>query len=721
MSQDEAGRVALRTHGVALGLAGGVGPGKIPKVPAAKAAAEAEMRASFGRAIERDVQQGNIAPEALRPEQAALRAEAAGAPPVEPPRPPRDLTPPPEEPTFAGNIRLSKYVDEDVKDVLIQTHDADPVSFEEARRGVKPDEAVRAMAVEAGGKVDDLIKRWNPGQAENAETIFAVRGALKAKTKEVAGLGRAIREGDDSTATLVKFQRSLEEQRRVQEVAAGLTAESGRSLRQFRMDVDEILLSGDEGKTRKLLEKLGGRERTEELAGALAKIDPNDEQAMFNFLRNAQKPELNDYLIELWYNSILSAPPSHIANIATNAFMTAKEPFSRGIAAAIEAPIAAAQRRPRERFFGEFGAALNGIGQGLPEGVRKWLYMMKNGYSFDEVVRLDLRKTQAFKGKLGAVINAPTRELAGADALFRAVNYSASLNANAYRMASKEGLKGTALGERVAQLVANPPESLMTEAGNISKYNVFQADPGKFTEKLIGIRNAEVMLPVLGKTQPVRFAMPFLHTPMNLLKVGLEHSPLGLANPKMWSNALKRDPHFSDQASRVAQGSAVAAAIGVLVGQDIVDVVGEAPVGAADRDRFYAEGKIPYSVRFGKPGNPYHGFQKWEPLNQSLSQVAAVVDAVRSGRDITQVDKLAEKAVMTISRNFVSQTYMSGLSDLLDAMSDWERYGGQFLERTATGFLFPSGALRTATRAGDTTVRQPEGLGEAAMAQIPGL
>jgi hypothetical protein len=251
----------------------------------------------------------------------------------------------------------------------------------------------------------------------------------------------------------------------------------------------------------------------------------------------------------------------------------------------------------------------------------------------------------------------------------------------------------------------------MDEAGNLAAYRVFQAPPGKLTRLISEARNADI-----GKgIRPLQFVMPFIQTPANLLKYGLERSPAGLLNPKMWQNVAAKSPEAADQLGRAIVGSTVAAALGMYAADG--KITGAVPSTPAERDAFYRSGKQPYAIQIGDKWVPY---SKLEPFNQPLSQVAAVVQAVKSGKTAPQ--DVAGQVAATIAQNMVSQTYLSGLSDLMNAMQDPERYGSNVLERVGVAMAVPfSAATRTAAQTLDPTIRNPKGLGEELKASIPGL
>jgi hypothetical protein len=213
----------------------------------------------------------------------------------------------------------------------------------------------------------------------------------------------------------------------------------------------------------------------------------------------------------------------------------------------------------------------------------------------------------------------------------------------------------------------------------------------------------------------LRFIVPFVTTPTNVLKYGLERSPAGWANPQLWKNLANKSPEAADQIARAGIGSMLAAGIATYAADG--KITGAAPSNAAERDRFYREGKQPYAVLIG---DQWVSYQRLEPLNQAFSQVAAVVNAVNSGDDKGALE-MANQVGTDIGKNLLSQTFVTGLNDFLLAMTEPERYGSQFIERTASSLVPFSSLQRTAAYALDPTIRRPEGVAERVMATIPGL
>ena len=648
---------------------------------------------------------------------AVASPSAGGRPPTPPgpPAPPIGAVPPgvggqPPE-GFAANIRLSKYP-EDIRATVLDWAQKHPEEVQAARRGVRTDADVladaKSLAEDMGGDFSRLQRRWNAGDAWNAEEVTAIRGTLRAKTEAVMEAATAAK-AQNSAANHARLLVALDEQARVQEIVHGVTAEAGRSLRAFRQEAFDAIGSNDTARLEELLRRIGGRERIDDIAGKIANLNLANPAAVNNFIRSVQKPSLWDYVMELYINSILSGPKTHIINELSNLVNAAVSPIERLGAAVVEPGVARLQGRRTQRFFEEVPADAFGLLQGLREGIPAALATLRDGITPTQATKWEFRRT-AFKGKLGRVIRAPGTALEAADAMNYAMNYRAALNAGIIRQARSEGLKGPALLERMAELKANPVEALgtgnlMKEAARVAEYRLFRQPPGAVTKAILKLRE---IFP------PLKFVIPFISTPVNLFKFGLERSPLGLFNPSLWRNLAGKNPEASDQLARVFLGSMLAGLIAWQFREG--KITGAAPTNAAARDRFYREGKLPFAVKIG---GKWVQYQRLEPFNQPIGQVAAAIEAMEQG-DKSANQKVGAAAV-TISTNLVSQTYLSGLSDFLNAVSAPERSGEAFLTRIGTGIVPASSALRTAAQFTDPTIRKPTTPVERLQTGVPGL
>jgi hypothetical protein len=128
----------------------------------------------------------------------------------------------------------------------------------------------------------------------------------------------------------------------------------------------------------------------------------------------------------------------------------------------------------------------------------------------------------------------------------------------------------------------------------------------------------------------------------------------------------------------------------------------------------------PNSVRIGDQWVSYSLFQ---PVSVQAALIANAYEGWQeqgAKADPSTLDAIGQTFFRSIN-SFLSQSFLSGLSDFLEAVSDPERSFGRVAGRTASGFIPLTGAVRTAQQASDPVVRQPKGIAETIRAGVPGL
>lgn len=696
------GRITRTEKGLSLDDVVARAEGTQDMRPPSTPARPVEPQAPSGVGVQQAVPQppaGTTPPASAMPEPVieAPRTPAATAV-MEPPAAAASPTPPPSAPVdeaFAGNIRLSKYP-EDVRGPIAEWAAEHPDEIASARRGVRSDaevmEDARSLAADLGGDFSRLQRRWKPGEAWNAEEVTAIRGALREKTQAVVDAAK-LAQTDNSAVNHANLLLAMQEQTKIQEIVHGVSAESGRALRAFRKEAFDAGKAGDARRMEELLRRVGDRGKLDDMADMIAKLDLNDPVQVNQFLRSVQKPKAADYIYEIWINSVLSGPKTHMVNAISNGFNALMSPIERTAAAAIDIPLSRLQGRQTARFFEEVPADVYGAVSGISEGVQAALRTMRDGISPGSASKWEFRK-QAWKGPVGSAIRVPTTALEAADQFYYAVNYRSALSAEAVRQAKKEGLKGDAFVERVAFLKSEPNENLISQAVKSAEDRLFRTAPGEITSSVMNLRD---------KVPGLRYVLPFVRTPANLLKSGIARSPLGFLDPKLWRNLRSGDAEASDQLAKALLGSTVAAAVAWKFQEG--KITGAAPTNSAERDRFYREGKIPFAINVG---GKWVQYQRMEPYNVPLSLAAATVKAIDEG-DEKAASEIAAEMASTLGNNFVNQTYMSGLSELIDSLEEPSEAGTRFGVRTASGLVPYSSALRTVAQTMDPVVRDAEG------------
>lgn len=586
------------------------------------------------------------------------------------------------------------------------------------RRGTMTEQQIHTMADQLGMSAEEVAKR-KPGKIWNAEQADAANRIMLKTNEDLVAIGTKIREYTDKGLDVPESLRLAQMEAATRSVGVmasviGDRSEAARALRAAQMFKNAL---DDPTNQQKLKEEAtrmfaGDPKRAAEVMAKLAEFEPTDTLGQMKFLRQVKPHTPIDMIEEFWYNSVLSNTATHIVNTTSNLISALIRVPEKAISGAIDAGVSGLTGKERTRYVSEAGAELNGMKSGFAKGFQRALLIMKTGISEEDLAKGELGKGQAIKGPVGDFINIPTKALSAADQIFRSVNYEMDIWANANRIARQQGKTGEELVQTMADLVANPTGQMMESAKEGAKYRIFQSD-SKSADAVKYFRDnlATLDLGKFGKLRPVRFIIPFVQTPINVFKYGLERTPAGFLSAGASALQGADKGEVSDRIARAVIGSMVMVPLATYFMDG--KITGAAPTDKKLKDAFYAEGKLPWSV---KVGNNWVSYNRVEPLNSMLSQMAIWHDAFEKNGKEVSVATISEFLRQT-TRNFADQTFMTGLGNLMNAVEDPERFGQKFITDIAGGFI-PS-IVAAGARATDNTVRQPKTIKEAFAQRLP--
>lgn len=637
-------------------------------------------------------------------------APAAAAPPAP------ELPPPPpgaaEKITQAGTQavpekdifgqQLKKFdVADDARAVFDETSKLYEKNIDAARRGKIDFVGTKQLADDLGMDYETLVKR-NKGQAFNAEQLDAAKGLVGRSLTDVIDARNAYA-AEPTEENLAKMMTSIARNAAAQESFLGARAEAGRALsilRRVTEPADQAAQNFSD-----VLKAVGGKEGVpEEVAKRLAMIDPTDVGALNKFVRSVVKAKTVDQVYEVWLNGLLSSPLTHMRNISGNTAFLASKPAETLVQSLYDRG-ASIFTGKRTMFAGEAPAEVYGFLRGISDGTQRFLQSLK-GAGEAAVSKFDMARVPAVPGKLGEAIRIPSKMLEAEDEFAKAVVSRMELSAQAYRVAKQEGLKGGAFINRVAELEANPTDDMLHKTAEETLYRTFQ-DPSKIADRLSALRDIP----------GVRYILPFVKTPVNIASRAVERSPIGFFKALIDGAQGKGQEIVTKDLARATLGSGIAATIAYNVMQG--NVTGAPPKDANARDRFFRN-RLPYAIKIGDTWHSYASFEPWSMV------VGATADAVLKTIEAKQEDDATLTHVAgaisgAIGRYLVSRTFLSGISDLINAMSDGERFGDAFIKRVGSGVVPYSGMMRYITYQLDPTIRDTAGLKEQIQSGIPGM
>jgi hypothetical protein len=612
-------------------------------------------------------------------------------------------------------------------------------------RNIEPELAAQSRGTIPDGEIDrlgqalqvvDIPESPRAFMAEELNALY--RASLAAKMRR-----DSLRQGlaadpslrpayDEAAADYVKLLRAFGSGR----------AEAGRALRQAggpRTGPGPI--SRDVRMTRAVerLATQGGLRRGVDpqdlLDRVLASID--DVPTAVRILRDATQVPLGNRIRNIVYFNYLSRPVTQLRNILGNTEALVETQAGKALATATGEPGALA---------GELGTPLAvGLRTGLARGTRKALEILRDGVSREDLddpeflfkfiagdspteLVGDLRGIalpgDSVARRLGVgLASSVRRSLFAVDALFRSIGEEVALHQGAYARAHLVAKGNPEVRRRlVAELLADVPEALQNEAALAGSRAVFQETPGNVAQTL-------QKLPA-----PVRVLfLPFVRTPANLLRRGLQKLPGGAISSAReatrQARAAKLDAFGTQRLQAQLTGEH---ALGLVALMPVVylaatgRIVGTKPQSRSETARFFEQGERPNSLRVGGRAIPLSTFG---PAGIAAQAVASAVQEFQeTGDEVQYMDRMMA-ALGAAGTSVRDLSFINGLRELFDTgVGDFSvKSTSRIIGRKVSGLTVP-GIVQEAERVLDPTIRRaPPGAGASetvaaeVKARVPGV
>lgn len=588
--------------------------------------------------------------------------------------------------------------------------------FQRARRGSIPMEELIKMAEDLGadGIVAKFLKR-KPGDVLPAEDIVGgllmakklmiefnaglirmdnLQGELReeAKTKLYVMAGLAENLLANVSGNVSEAARGLAVVRHAQKLAEVDLGESFKAMREFKESVDKGVFE---------------YARTTYLA--LPK------HARPKFARKVFAQKTWDAAMETYINALVSAPVTHIVNVAGNAIFQGLTLVERQVAGGIGAvrTLGGMRGSPDDRvYFGEAAAEAHGLLMSQGEAVALLTKTFVTGESPDLMSKIDMYAgtdkrmaigstdnikqiyDMAARGDysgfgvnlLGVATRMPGRFLATEDEYFKVISRRRVLHREAYRKSvqafkaarmegmSREDAKEFAAVE-YADVIANPPDDVKEMVRQEALQMTFQDTP----KGLFG--TAEIAEPYANKLSvlqqgPGRIILPFLKTPMNVLNETVDRT---INYYYVGAKALQKGQgrEFDTALSKLAVGNAIfftfAALASGYFGDDIV-ITGS---GTNDpkAQKFRKAANIPdYSIGFKQPDDSYEfiTYSRFDPISGVLAMAADYAAHARNAPDsenaIEGLYNMAAHGSLAAAEYATNMPYLQGVSEIIKAI-----------------------------------------------------
>ncbi len=618
-----------------------------------------------------------------------------------------------------------------------------------ATHGKQSFEQTKELAEELGaGK--ETMKSMYEGTDNLAARVLAHRSLLAASAEKVTSLARLASTGDAEGILALRKHVALHAS--IQAQMKGVQSEIARALGQFRITAKSVDLSINERND--LIEAMGGHKLNIEFAQKLSDIV--DAKKLNAVVRRGAMARTKDSVFEAWINGLLSSPATHVVNTIGNTLTALNSVAERGTASmigkylrqgddAIQAGevkaqlfgmveglkdavsitaegLAAMRKAAGQAVTGDLKGASSTLSENTKEFGGMWEAAATNApvldnaafSTMDHGARGASLTADAFDmdpnsligsivDGLGALVRLPGRALMTSDELFKTIHYRGELKAQAYRKARSEGLEGDALFTRIGNLIEDPTPELAAQSLDAARKGTFTSPLGS-----MGSSGQHYLNQVPG----ARYVMPFVRTPINLMKyVGVRTPGLNMLAESVRTEFKAGGTRRDIMMAKTATGGALYALGATLAAQGIITGGGE-----KDQSAEKIGGWQPNSVLMN---GTYYSFNRLDPFGTFLGLSAAMSDiSGHIGTD--KADEIASMSALAISRNLVSKQYLSGMVDFLDTVNSGSEHKWQkFMQRFAGSFV-PAG-VAAVRREVDPEVKEVWSVVDAVKARVPGM
>jgi len=533
--------------------------------------------------------------------------------------------------------------------------------------------------------------------------------------------------GHDATVRQqLEYMGSIERARMIQAEFLGERASVARALNALK-DVTE-----GTGEIGRMLEAIGlgdegklfqaGRTPAEEQAYLKAKLDEilqnykgksvldiaklhkeiGTLKGTFKLAKEVSQATRWEQIVEGWRAGLLSGPVTHTTNLLGTEAFHVMRPAVDALATIIGMARGASpgMGESDRASMSEAVARLTGMLGGVQDGIKVAIAEFKA----DEATGKTEAYRTAIPGQIGRIIRTPLRLMGAEDALVTTMYTRGEIRTLAIRQAFDEDLNPSTreFAERVSYLQDNPTPEMQVAAETAATRMTFNAPLGEKGVALQGFVNK----------WNLQWMIPFIRTPINIAKELLRMSPFAPVIGE-WRQAFAKGGVERDRAlAEMALGSGIMAITMAYAFAGNVSGAGSPDPG---KNRGKAGVWQPYSILIGDTWYEYARIQPTGTLMGMAADMAAIWDHMTD----EEKDKVPRMLSAAFAQAITNQTFLQGIANFVNALSDPTRFGPRFLQSMA-GSMVPN-IIGQPTTMADPVVREVNSALEAIQARIPGM
>lgn len=294
---------------------------------------------------------------------------------------------------------------------------------------------------------------------------------------------------------------------------------------------------------------------------------------------------------------------------------------------------------------------------------------------------------------LGSTVRVSGRALITADELFKSVAYTGEMAEMAYSKALREGIDPSSkeFAERMLAIEKNPPEFMKKQALKIAREDTFTNPLGESGRKITNLINTVPLM---------RYVIPFVRTPINILKYAGVRTPIIRKLAKSVREDLAAGGARADLANARMNIASVAYLMGTL-GAASGNISGAG--GGGNKKSQRAAGWQAYSIRIG---DKWYAYDRLDPISIPLAIAASFVEMGETVSEKEATERLADAVVGTLE--FAGdKAWFSGFIELAAAIESGNAKDlANFVKQYPNTLLPFSGARRAIARSTDKAMKE---------------
>lgn len=530
---------------------------------------------------------------------------------------------------------------------------------------------LRQMAKMTGEAPEALIARF---QSANGGDMPKLAAEIHAKSRYVLTIEQELKDmakiiSDAASGvefSLSKFPgiKDIDELRLAfnqrREVAANLLAglDGSRANVARAMNAMKMVKKGDES-LRKMLRDPAAFKDIDAAAKAL--VDPaNADKGTMATISSSMKlaGQIGERINTFRINALLSGPGTQEVNLVSNLIQALVIPTGQAVGGAVSGNPKMVKHAIRQ---------LQGTVAGMMDLQRTWKAVGKAGWEnnavldpFNGKVEEDFGKIFGWK-PLDETLKMPSRFLMTMDEVFKQSQYRGRIFADANFEAVEQGLKGDAKADYIKNYIK---ESYTDTGQAVRGEALLQARRATFTEPLDPglasmIQKAAIDYPL------VRFFVPFVRTPVNILSQTYQHFPIvGLTSRRLKADFAAGGPRRAQAFGKQAMGTVLVASAGLLAASGTI-------TGSGPRDprirKVWLKNNQPYSFRIQNEDGTVEwvSYARLEPLSNVFSIAADAVELMQDKYNEAEAVPLIQALTIAVMENTVNKTFTQGISDAM--------------------------------------------------------